>query len=273
VAEDLAQERPLAAPARPQSRAERARRTAYRYRFGAIYVILAAIVGAAVGSFIVLAGRPDAPAEAEWSSWKPDGSRIARVRQIADHVSNRYRLPVFAIGGSPQVTVPDQGDLAVSAIAVRPDTSRGQAEEGDIDVYQADDAISFKLCGGGTGCSINQGRASEARLQLLRREALELSLFAFKYAGDVKSVVVFLPPSRPDADGNQRSTGALFLRRSNVEKQLDEPLARSLTSPPPAIGTMSAAESDIVDRLTSPHIYAYTYTQSADGSPILVLAA
>ena len=46
---------------RPVSRAERARRTAYRSRFAAVYVVLAAVVGVAVGSFIVLASREDPP--------------------------------------------------------------------------------------------------------------------------------------------------------------------------------------------------------------------
>ena len=271
MADDLAQERPLVV-ARP-SRAERARHTAYRYRFAAFYVLLAAVVGAAVGSFIVLIGRPDAAPAAKWSSWEPDGSRLAKVRQIASHIPARYRLPVFAIGGSPEVTVPDSGQLSVSVIAVRPDTSRGQAEEGDIDVYDADSAISFKLCGDGTSCSITEGRASEARLQLLRREALELSLYTFKYADGVDSVVVFLPPAPPDSDGNQAPSGAVFLRQSDLKAELAKPIGRTLSSPPPRVGRMTRDEAARVDRLTTPHVYAYTYTQSADGSPILVLAA
>jgi hypothetical protein len=266
VAEDLAQERPLAAPARPQSRAERARRTAYRYRFAAIYVILAAIVGAAVGSFIVLAGRPDAAPALEWSTWKPDGSRIARVRQIADHISNHYRLPVFAIGGSPQVTVPDQGDLAVSAIAVRPDTSRGQAEEGDIDVYQADDAISFKLCGGGTGCSINQGSASEARLQLLRREALELALYTFRYIKNVEQVVTILPPKK-----GLKASYAMFYRRDDVGASLNRPLAATLPGSPPIPPKVPKAEQTFINSLTARNFFAFTPQEGGDAHIYLVL--
>jgi hypothetical protein len=271
VAEDLAQERPLVV--RQQSRSERARHAAYRYRFAAIYVLLAAVVGGAVGSFIVLIGKAEPAPAAKWSRWEPDGSRLARVRQIASHVPARYKLPVFAIGGPPEVTVPDSGQLAVSVIAVRPDTSRGQAEEGDIDVFDADSAISFKLCGDGTSCSIPEGKPSEARLQLLRREALELSLYTFKYADGVDSVVVFLPPAPPNAQGEQTPSGALFLRRGDFKPQLAAPISRTLSSPPPAVGRMTDAEAAKVDRLTTPRVYAYTYTQSADGSPILVLAA
>ena len=53
--------RPLQAPATVESRAERARRGAYRYRFAAIYFVLAALVGGAVGASIVLASRDTPP--------------------------------------------------------------------------------------------------------------------------------------------------------------------------------------------------------------------
>ena len=43
-----------AVPARTPSRAERARRTVYRGRFALLYLLLAAVAGAAVGATIVL---------------------------------------------------------------------------------------------------------------------------------------------------------------------------------------------------------------------------
>ncbi|HEX4929934.1 MAG TPA: hypothetical protein VFV62_04425, partial [Gaiellaceae bacterium] len=62
------------------TRRDRARQTSYRFRFGILYVALAAIVGAGVGTFIVLASRPAPPEAAAWSSWEPNGSKLARVR-------------------------------------------------------------------------------------------------------------------------------------------------------------------------------------------------
>ena len=260
---------------RTQSRSERARRGAYRYRFAAIYFVLAAIVGAAVGSFVVLAGRDDAPKAAAWSSWEPDGSDTARVRQIADRVPRGYhqggRQLVFAIGGPPQVNVPNQGEVPVGAIAVQPDTSRGQREEGDFDVYPANSAITYRLCGGGAGCSVSVGTPSADRLQLLRREALELSLYTLKYVKGVDSVVVFLPPAPPAANGDQQSSGALFLRRKDVEDELGVPLQRTLAAKTPAVGAMQPGESANVDRLTRPNVYGFTYQPAADNSFFLVL--
>ena len=72
-------------------RQERARQSSYRLRFGLIYVFLAVVVGAGVGSFIVLASEGEQPADPAWSAWQPKGSTIAKVRQIADRIPKAYR--------------------------------------------------------------------------------------------------------------------------------------------------------------------------------------
>ena len=90
MAEDVI---PAPAPPEPElplqlapTRSDRARKSSYRLRFGIIYLALAAIVGAGVGAFVVLASRPAPPEAAAWSSWEPTGSKLARVRQIADRI-------------------------------------------------------------------------------------------------------------------------------------------------------------------------------------------
>src|SRR4029450_12712377 len=82
-----------AVAARPESRADRARRLAYRSRFAVLYVLLAVIAGAGVGALLVLVGRGSpAPAPA-WSAWEPTGSTERRAAQIAAHVSDPDPLP------------------------------------------------------------------------------------------------------------------------------------------------------------------------------------
>jgi hypothetical protein len=289
VAEDVRNSEAIAVDApttsgadRAPSRAERARRGAYRYRFAAIYFVLAAVVGAAVGSFVVLASRDDPAPAPQWSAWEPDGSSVARVKQIADRVPRGYsdggRQLVLADGGRPQLNIPGQNGSApstinVSRIAVLADTSRGQAEEGEYDTYDAANAITFRLCGGGESCSIAGGTPSANRLRLLRREALELSLYTFRYVDDIDSVVVFLPPAPPDSSGQQQQSGALFLRRNQVANEIENPLTRTLPAvEPPAIGGMSEFESSNVDRLTRPNIYAFSHQPAADGSLYLILS-
>ena len=262
--------------AQPVSRADRARRTAYRSRFAAVYIGLAAVVGIAVGSFIVLAGREPAPAEQRWSEWQPTGSVGARLNQIAYRVSRAYKLPngdklVNALVSPPQVTSPGQSGnppltFPVSAIAVQPDTSIGQ-EASDVTFVRAEDGVMFILCGSGQSCSIAQGQPTEARHQLLRREALELALYTFKYVDGVDNVTVFLPP-RPDGQGDPTS---VFLQRSDVEAQLRTPLAQTLAPVAPGIGDIPQQEQDAIDSITRQRLYTYEPTVAQNGSAILVL--
>jgi hypothetical protein len=252
---------------------KRPRRTAFRKRFALVYVALAVVTGAAVGALIVLLGRPDAAPAAKWASWEPTGSNEAKSLQIADRVPKGYRLPngnqlAVALVGPPQVAAGGEiGDVPVRAIAVRPDTSRGQAEEDDIDIINAEHNMMFVLCGLGESCSIAEGKASEARHALLRREALELSLYTFKNVADVDSVTVFLPP-RPDG----QSATSVFVRRGDVREELGRPLNRTLGSQVPGIGEMPKTELQHVNRITLPRLFTYEYTQAQDGSAILILS-
>jgi hypothetical protein len=248
-------------------RSARARATSYRFRFGVIYVVLAGLVGAGIGTFVVLATRPAPPEAASWSAWEPNGSSEASAKQIASHVSQGYHLPsghqlAVALVGPPEVQ-----DVKVRAIAVRPDTSRGQAEEDDIDVVGTDRSVMYILCGLGEACSIPEGKASEQRHQLLRREALELSLYSFKYLDDVDSVVVFLPP----APGAKTGT-SVFLRKGEVSDELRHPLNETLLRPePPTLGKIDTIELGNIDRLTRPRVFQYEFQQAQEGSAILVL--
>ena len=88
--------------------------------------------------------------------------------------------------------------MPVSTIAIRPDTSTGKKEESEIDVVPAAQQPPVHPLRARREL-LDQGRhgVSEARHALLRREALELALYTFKYVDGVDSVSVFLPP-RPD---------------------------------------------------------------------------
>jgi len=273
VVVDAEPARPVAGP--DGTRSDRARRSAYRARFALVYVLLAILAGGAVGAFAVLASRPEAAEPAKWSTWAPTGSEQAKARQIADRVSKRYRLAsgqqlALALVGPAQVSAggTDGGNIPVRAIAVRPDTSKGTAEESDIDIFDARSSLTFVLCGLGANCSIKTGKPSEARHALLRRESLELALYTFKYVKDVDAVTVFLPPH---PDGTTAPT-SVFLRKRDVKRELGRPLARTLAPSAPRLGKMSSRELAAVNRVTRPHLYQYEYQQAQDGSAVLVLA-
>ncbi len=261
------------AHARTESRADRARRLVYRRRFAAFYFVLAMVAGAGVGALIVLVGRGSpAPAPA-WSEFQPTGSSERRSAQIGDHVSGLYRLPsgnalaAVTYAGPPTVTGPDGAIFQVQAVAVRADTSGGRAEPDDVDTFPAGNAVMYTLCGLGRACSIPEGKPSDERGQLLRREALELALYSFNYLDGIDSVLALLPPR---ADGNAAT--AVFLERSDLGAELGRPLGQTLTAPlTPGIGEIPPDEQRVVDRVTRSRIYQYSYLQAQDGSPIMVL--
>ncbi len=270
-----AEQQPLveAEVARPIVEPKSPRRGTYRRRFVIFNVLLAVAAGVGIGALVVLLTRPDAVPNPAWSSWEPTGSSSARVKQIADHVAKEYRFQgdqlVVALGGPPTVTA--GGDttspIPISAIAVRPDTSTGQAEDDDIQLVDASKSMQFVLCGLGDGCSILDGSPTEARGTLLRRQALELALYTFKYVDDVSAVTVFLPPP----SGGQTPGSTVFLEKGDVGGELSKPLSQTLSPITPSIGTIKGGELQTLNRITRSRLYQYQYTQAQDLSAVLVL--
>ena len=54
----------------------------------------------------------------------------------------------------------------------------------------------YILCGAGgpPNCTINAGKPTEERAEVLRREALELALYTFRYVDHTDSVLISFPP-------------------------------------------------------------------------------
>ena len=241
----------------------------YRIRFGLAYLALAAIVGGAVGSFVVLMMR-DAPADkGAWSSWQPTGRESSYPKQIADYVSGRYRLPsgnalVGVLASEPEVQAGDSR-VPVAAVAIQNDP---EGDSDDISIVRTDNGIMYQLCGLGERCSIREGRPSAERHRLLRREALELALYSFKYIDDLDSVITLLPP-RKDA---QMST-ALFFQKDDLRDALERPLSQTLRlDNPPQASEIDPIEGLTIDRLTNSRLFQYEFTQAPAGGAILVLA-
>jgi hypothetical protein len=256
-----------------ETRADRARRLAYRSRFALFYVVLAVVAGAGVGALLVLVGRGSPAPAPEWSAWEPTGSAERRIAQIGDHVGDQYRLPsgkalvAVTYAGAPVVTGPDGSSFQVRAIAVRPDTTAGRAEADDINTVNAAGTVMYTLCGLGVSCSIPEGKPTVARGQLLRREALELALYTFHYLNGADSTLVLLPPR---ADG--KAATAVFLERGDVRGELGQPLDQTLTAPlAPGVGEIQADEQHVIEQTTRSRVYEYSYLQAQDGSPIMVL--
>jgi len=79
-------------------------------------------------------------------------------------------------------------------VAVRPNAASSQVR------LLGGNTVAYNLCGiGGKNCSIGTGAPSTDRLLLLRREALELALYTFKYLGGTDNVLAVLPPGHSQA--------------------------------------------------------------------------
>jgi hypothetical protein len=169
---------------------------------GLIGLAVAAIVVAVV---IASGGRSGAGSSSTpWSAWAPpDGGNLG-ARDIADHIAPSYRLSaVDQLAVVTVVNLTDQTSAAAATaatttqttsptglqVAIKPDPTSGNVS------LLPGKTIGFNLCGiAGQNCSIGTGSPSSARLLLLRREALELALYTFKYIGGTDNVVAILPP-------------------------------------------------------------------------------
>jgi hypothetical protein len=228
----------------------------YGGRFTLAYLVLMLVFGgvAALTTYLVINERSTQP----WSAWQPSGEGIARATNIANHVAPKYRA------GNEQLAVieaqpPIVQDTPISILAVAR-TPRQAVGGGFITVERADRSLFYVLCGMGSQCSLPSGAANET---LLRREALELSLYTFKYMDDIDSVVTLLPPSGTDLP-------AVYLRRRAYEKQLEQPLTETLTAPPPYTSA-SVTDAPMVDRLTEHRIFPAYFQRISGGNVMLRL--
>ena len=114
-----------------------------------------------------------------------------RRAQIADHVGPEYRL-----GDGDQLVAVQAGPLEVADLPLSV-ALRSSATGGNIQLLDGK-GVMYTLNGLGPRGSIARGTPSEERHLLLRREALELALYTFRYRSDVDMVVALLPPPPPD---------------------------------------------------------------------------
>jgi hypothetical protein len=266
------------AAADEQPVAERATRplgpSPFHSRFGFVVGALIGVALAAVGLGVVLAldASKEGVASDGWSTWHPTGEdELDVARQIADHVGVRYRL-----GNANQLVVVRSGDLQVAGkpVTVALRTAR---TGGDIELIEGN-GVLYTLNGLGTHGSILGGEPSEERLLLLKREALELALYTFRYTEDVDMVVALLPPN-PEAETEAESSGdlgpvpALLYRPGDLRAELAVPLDATVPArtPRPEQFDLEKPEAKRIDALTRPNFFTGTFRQIQDTSLFLVL--
>jgi hypothetical protein len=218
----------------------------FRTRFGFLWGVLAGVAICALALTGVLLGtaKNDSgpPLARNWSAWQPSTSRMyAGAQEIAEHVSRQYQL-----NSGQQLSVVQSGPMQYGpepvGVAVQP---RG----GQVEIL--DGAALFY------GLNVldenDKSTDAHARDRLLKREALELALYSFRYLDDVTMVTIALPPVKSDDDTKQ--SRAIFYRPGDLLPELQVPLAKTLTPTTPRPKALSKAESTRIDSLVLRNLF------------------
>jgi hypothetical protein len=241
----------------------------YTGRFALVYVGLGVVLAAALTGLVVLVIKPGFHPSPSWSTFKPaGGSQTKIISSIANHVASTYKLGttggqlVAVIPGKPEVTS-GTSNIAINIVAVRrvPQSNTG------IATYATNKMEQYTLCGLGAHCSIGTGEPSSERGRLVRREALELALYTFKFDPSVDSVEAFLPPPP-----GSTTTDILYLRKDEVKAELSQPLSKTLPLVnPPLPSSADSVEAKTIDKLTEPYLYTYQLVALQTGGAALIL--
>jgi hypothetical protein len=252
-------------------RAEPVGPSPFRNRFGfMIGALVGVVIAAAAVAAVVLTTGGDSSKiglARNWSSWEPpDKDADTGALEIAEHIGPRYKLDdgtqLVAVTGGPL-----QIQQIPLSVVLRP-------EGGNIQLLNGH-GILYTLNGLGPHGSIISGKPSALRLLLLRREALELALYSFRYLNDVDMVVTLLPPPPPkkgkEAQATQQPTEAVFYRPGDLLPQLQVPLGVTLPSATPRPSSIPRGEARRVDSLTNSNMFQATFQQAQDARAYLVL--
>jgi hypothetical protein len=267
VAEAVAGERQE--PAQPIEELPRfeQRRAVHGGRFMLGYLVVVVLFGAALGVLALMTQTDTSPtAPGNWSAWSPQDGGFQSAREIAQHVSTKYKgtsgEQLAAITASPGEV---QG-IPVRYVAIRAG-QRARLQQGDVNVLDPGETVLYTFCGlgGKRNCAL-PGNPTAERSLLLRREALELSLYTFKHMSDVQTVISLLPPPSQD------TALAVFLQRKHVEDALAKPLARTLPQPAPYfVDNITPGEAQEINRLTGLHFFRSGFEVAPDQSVVLNL--
>jgi hypothetical protein len=239
---------------------------AQKHHFRLAYGVLAFAFWLSVAGFVVLLTRSHHARPAAWSAWRPTDTGLFGARQIGHKLAPTYKgsngLQLVAV----QEHLPEVQGLHLEAIGVRRIDTSGRINP-YISLFGTDRTLMYVFCGLQSNCSLG-GTDTEGRQRLLRREALELSLYAFKYLKNVDQVVSVVQPAKDSG------IGAIFLRRRDLGDELAHPLRDTLPlEAPPSPRSSDDRESAVIDALTLPNTFPAHYEPLPDGDAILVLDA
>ena len=253
-------------------------------------VALAMLCGIALGALAIAAAvmvhdsstSGISRGSAAWSEWAPTDSSGTGVREIADHVAPYYRLDaskqlnVITPISVSQATA--AGTTTGSGMTVAVDTTPSRSSP-SLSLLNGK-TIAYNICGLGPADCELPGAASSNRVLLMRRQALELALYTFKYIPDSENVLVVLPPARATkttstAAAGSRETIALLFVRKELEPWLNVPLSKTLATYPVEDSELAVwsktQEASFVDEVTANGLFASQMESQQEGGRLMVL--
>jgi hypothetical protein len=264
------------------------RPTDHTGKFNLAYGLLALVLGAAITTFVILATRgsgsadstPGAAGSSDWSTFRPQS-----LSGIAHHVELRYRDAggrqlVLAKASSPPEVLetpltptstanPAPAILPITGIALPARPGQESPVLPGWTLLPTSSSVEYQLCGLGPTCAIaGQGTsaAGTSQLDMLGRQALEMTLYTLEYA-PADSVVVLLPP----LPGISQHI-AYFYQRSDLRAQLARPLTATLPDADRATAkSLTPAQVRAIDAITRDHAFAYQYRPLLDGTFMITL--
>lgn len=230
-------------------------------RFMIGYMVIVAMAGVTLGVLaFTMRGSGATSEQTRWGALPLQDSGFQRAREIATEVARRYR----GTNGEQLVAVTAQpGELSglpLQYIALRHGQQR-RLTQGDVETITPGETALFSFCGlsGQQNCSL-PGEPTPERGVLLRRQALELSLYTFKFLPDIQTVVSLLPPIA--AEGQAPQGLAVYFQRKHLEKELAQPIETTLPEAPPYVqGDISPGETETVNRLTELRYFNSSFEQ------------
>ncbi len=268
---------------------------------GKFRAAMATLVGIAIGAIavalVVLVSGGHGASSGKWSDWSPSDDGTLGAREIADHIA-----PLYRISGTDQLDVVTVVNLANAASAAAASASTGASTQPNgLQVAVRPDpssssvsllggkTVAYNLCGiGSSNCTISSGSPSTDRLLLLRREALELALYTFKYVSGVSNVVAILPPGhttqgcsgicpKPNTKATTKAVDiAVLFLKDELKPWLEQPLRATFPEQfPPTVPELGlwrqTPEAGLVDQITARGLFSEQVVQAQDGSNLLVL--
>lgn len=251
----------------------------FRWAVGALFLLGACSLVAALA--LSASGGRASTTGGDWSAWQPTDSGLSGAQEIADFVAPYYRATP-----SQQLAVVTAVNLSNPANPLQVAVP-SSGTSGSLVPLPTSSTVVYNLCGiGSKDCSIGAGQPSSNRLLLLRREALELALYTFKYIGSTQSVVAILPPghtvqgctgicAKPQEHTTTKALDlALAFDRSELGPWLSHPLRNTLPEQlPPSVSQMpNAPEAELISIITAHGLFAEHTEQAQDGSTVLALS-